>query len=145
MSRENVELIRSIQPGPKVDLVALFSDEAPTAQLAETLGHLLDPAFECALRFPGATPTLYSGLDGLRACWLDWLAPWTSYRVELESLIDLEERVVTLTRDYGRREPGAPEVGQDSAAVWTVREGRIVRAEFYADRAEGLASVGSPS
>jgi ketosteroid isomerase-like protein len=33
-------------------------------------------------------------------------------------------------------------VEQRNAAVWTVRDGRIVRAEFYADRAEGLASVG---
>jgi ketosteroid isomerase-like protein len=91
--------------------------------------------------FPGGHATLYSGFDGLRDCWLDWLAPWTSYRVEVEKLIDVGERVVTLTRDYGRREPGAPEVGQDSAAIWTVRGGRIVRAEFYADRAEGLASI----
>lgn len=142
MSAENVELIRSFQPGPEVDLVALFSDEGATARLAEALGHVVDPAFECALRFPGAGPTLYAGLDGLRACWLDWLAPWASYRTEIEELIDAGDQVVVVGRDYARRERGAPEVRLTFAGVWTLRDGRAIRAEFYADRAEGLASAG---
>jgi quercetin dioxygenase-like cupin family protein len=28
------------------------------------------------------------------------------------------------------------------AAIWTVREAKVVRAEFYADRSEGLAAAG---
>jgi ketosteroid isomerase-like protein len=139
---ENVELIRSFQPGPDADLVELFSDDGATARLAAALGHLLDPAFECALRFPGAAPTFYPGLDGLRACWLDWLAPWASYRTEIEELIDVGDRVVVVGRDYARRERGAPEVRLTFAGVWTLRDRRLIRAEFYADRAEGLAAAG---
>jgi ketosteroid isomerase-like protein len=142
VSAENVELIWSFQPGPEVDLVALFSDDRATARLAEALGHLVDPAFECALRFPGAAPTFYAGLDGLRACWLDWLAPWASYRTEIEELIDAGDQVVVVGRDYARRERGASEVRLTFAGVWTFRDGRPIRAEFYADRAEGLASAG---
>jgi ketosteroid isomerase-like protein len=52
------------------------------------------------------------------------------------------ERVVVLVRDYGKREADAPEVELRGAAIWTVRGGRIVRAESHADRAEALASVG---
>jgi ketosteroid isomerase-like protein len=142
VSADNVALIRSFQPGPEVDLVALFSDEGATARLAEALGHVVDHAFECALRFPGAGPTFYAGLDGLRACWLDWLAPWASYRTEIEELIDAGDQVVVVGRDYARRERGAPEVRLTFAGVWTLRDGQAIRAEFYADRAEGLASVG---
>jgi ketosteroid isomerase-like protein len=142
VSAENVELIRSIQPGPEADLVALFAD-AGAARLADVLAPLLDPGFECAMHlFPGAPPTVYSGLDGLRACWRDWVAPWASYRTEIERLIDLGERVVTVVRDYGRREQSAAEVEMRAAAVYTVQGGRIIRAEFYEDRAEALASVG---
>ena len=57
MSQENVELVRSFLPGPEVDLVALFTDDAANAQLAETFGHLLDPAFVCFFHFPAAPPT----------------------------------------------------------------------------------------
>jgi ketosteroid isomerase-like protein len=83
------------------------------------------------------------GLHGLRAGWLDWLAPWASYRAEIEELIDLGDRVVSVLCDYARREPDAPEVALKSAAVWTVRDGRIVRAEFYTGgRDEALKAAG---
>jgi hypothetical protein len=143
VSAENVELIRSLQPLPKTDLVALFTDDAATARMAQALGHLLDPGFLSFFHFPGAQPTSYAGLDGMRTGWLDWLAPWASYRTEIERLIDLGERVVTVVRDYARRQPGAPEVDFLGATIWTVRDGRVVRVDFYAGgRAEALASVG---
>jgi hypothetical protein len=143
VSAENVELIRSLLPDSEMDLVAQFADDAAASRLAGTFGHVFDPAVECAFHvFPGASPNLYSGPDGLRAGWLDWLSPWASYRTETEELIDAGDSVVVIFRDYARREPGAPEVELRGAAVWTVRDGRIVRVEHYADRAEGLASVG---
>src|SRR5438445_703407 len=117
VSDENVELIRSIQPGPEADLVALFAD-AGVARQSDMLRPLLDPGFECAMHlFPGAPPTVYSGLDGLRACWRDWVAPWASYRTEIERLIDLGERAVTVVRDYGRREQSTAEVEMRAVAV----------------------------
>lgn len=144
MSAENVELIRSLQPDPEVDIVTLFADDDAAGELADALADLLDPAFACALCLPGAAPTTYSGLDGLRAIWRDWLAPWANYRTEIEDLIDVGEHVVVLVRDYGRREPGAPEVVMMAATIWTVRDEKIVRAEFYADRTEALAAIGLP-
>jgi len=142
VSAENVELIRSIQPGPEADLVALFAD-AGAARQVDVLASLLDPGFECAMHlFPGAPPTAYSGLDGLRACGRDWLAPWASYRTEIDKLIDAGESVVAIVRDYGRREQSGAEVEMRAAAAYTVQGGRIARAEFYANRAEALASVG---
>jgi ketosteroid isomerase-like protein len=142
VSAENVELIRSIQPRPEVDLVTLFADAGADRQ-ADRLGPLLDRGFECAMHlFPGAPATVYSGLDGLRACWRDWLAPWASYRTEIDKLIDAGDSVVAIVRDHGRREQSAAEVEMRAAAVYTVQGGRIIRAEYYADRAEALASVG---
>ena len=32
----------------------------------------------------------YTGLDGLRNLWLEWLAPWTTYRMEAEDVITSE-------------------------------------------------------
>lgn len=144
MSQENVELIRSLQPRPEANLVELFTDDLANARMADALVHLLDPAFVCFIHFPGdAEPASYSGLDGLRQGWLDWLGPWTTYRTEIEELIDLGERVVAIIRDYARSEPDAPEVDIRAATIWTVRDGRVHRVDFYAGgRAEALASVG---
>jgi hypothetical protein len=104
---------------------------------------LFDPAFVSVKHLPGAEPEAAQGLYGLRAGWLDWLAPWASYRTEIEEMIDLGDRVVTVLCDYGRRGPDAPEVALKSATVWTVSDVLIVRAEFYAGgRVEALAAVG---
>lgn len=47
-------------------------------------------------------------------------------------MIDLGERVLAVVCDYGQREPDAPEVALNTATVWTVRDGLIVRADLYA-------------
>ncbi len=44
------------------------------------------------------------GLDGMRAGWLDWLAPWVQYRTEVEDVLDAGDRAHVITRDFGRRE-----------------------------------------
>lgn len=39
----------------------------------------------------------------MRTGWLDWLAPWVQYRTEVENVLDAGDRVLVLTRDFGRR------------------------------------------
>jgi hypothetical protein len=62
-----------------------------------------------------------------------------SYRTEIEEMIGLGDRVMAVLCDYARREPDAPEVALKAATAWPVRDGRVVRAEFYArGRAEAV-------
>jgi ketosteroid isomerase-like protein len=143
MSQENVALVRSLLPRPDTDMVALFNDDSAAGELMQTWAPSLDPDFVSVKHFPGADADTAQGLHGLRAGWLDWLAPWESYRTEIEEMIDLGDRVVSVICDYARREPQAPEVALKSAVVWTVRDGRIARAEFYTGgRAEALEAIG---
>jgi len=121
--------------------VALFHDEGTAGDFDRLFAAFFHPDCECILHLPGAEPAVYVGLDGWRKGWGDWLGPWVSYRSEIEELLDVGERVVVLDRDYARREPGAPEIGQIAAAVWTVRDGKVARAEFYAHRSEALKAV----
>jgi ketosteroid isomerase-like protein len=142
MSQQDVELIRSVLPGPGADMIRLWSDDSPGGELMRTWAPVLGVDFVAVKHFPGGEPDTSHGLHGLRAGWLDWLAPWASYRTEIEEMIDLGDRVVSVICDYGRREPDAPEVALKSAVVWTVRDGRIERAEFYTGgRAEALEAV----
>jgi ketosteroid isomerase-like protein len=50
--------------------------------------------------------------------------------------------VLVLVRAFGRLEGSQGEVENTSASVWTVREGKIARVEFYIDRAEALKAAG---
>jgi ketosteroid isomerase-like protein len=142
MSQENVELVRQLQPGPDMDLAHVVRDERLVTAWIEAVAPFFHSDFECALRWIDTDPTTYPGLGGMRTGWLDWLAPWVQYRTEVEDVLDAGDRVLVLTRDFGRREGSTQEVELLGAAVWTIRNGKIVRAEFYPDRAEALEAVG---
>jgi ketosteroid isomerase-like protein len=141
MSQENVELVRQLQPGREVDLARALRDDDIAQALLESIAPFVHADFESVGRtaLQGVSGT---GLDGLREVWLDWLKPWESYRVEVEDVIDAGDQAVVLIRDFGRQRGSAAEVSILGAAVWTVREGKIARAEFYADRTEALEAVG---
>jgi ketosteroid isomerase-like protein len=50
--------------------------------------------------------------------------------------------VLVLTNDHARPKGASAEVNFLGAPVWTVREGKVARIEFYWNRADGLAAVG---
>ncbi len=85
---------------------------------------------------------LTQGLDGLRAARLDCFCRG-SYRAGVEDVIDAHEgRVVVLTRDHARPKGADAEVNFMGAPLWTVRDGKVARIEFYWKRAEGLQPQG---
>src|SRR4051812_27815010 len=88
--------------------------------------------FECVFVRDDVGRAIYSGLDGLRAAWRDWLQPWESYYAGVEDVIDAGNgRVVVLTRDHARPKGTSSEVTFLGAPVWTVRQGKVARIEFY--------------
>ncbi len=142
MSAENVELVRSLQLDPDVDVATLVNDDDAAERLRAAIGRLFHPTVQCTMRLPGMAPVAYSGLDGLRLAWRDWLMQWASYRVEIEDVIDRGERVVVLLRGHGRHEPGAPEVTRRRASVWTLHDRRVSRVDFNVPYGEAVAADG---
>jgi len=144
MSQENVEIVRRLQPDPKADLVELFvrgADDAEVEAATAAAAPAFTDDFVCVFHALSNEPR--RGLRGLRECWLDWLAPWESYRAEIEELIDAGDRVLVLSRDIGLRAGMDKEVDFHGSAVWTVRRGKVARAEFFtADRASALEAAG---
>ena len=141
MSAENVELIRSLQVDPDVDVAALVKDDAASGRLRDVLERLFHPSVECTMRFPGMARVAYSGLDGLHDAWRDWMKHWASYRHEIEEVIDGGESVVVLHRSVARPRAGTPEVTRRRATVWTVRDRRVASVDFNVPPAEALAAV----
>jgi ketosteroid isomerase-like protein len=143
MSRENVELVRGLQPSRDTDLVALLRDDVTAAALMETLSPFFHEDVEIVgPTFVAGEGVRFVGLEGLRAAWLDWLEPWESYRVEVEDVIDAGDEAVVLVRDYGRPAGMSVEARVVAGAVWTVRDGRVARVAFYLNRSEALEAVG---
>ena len=140
MSRRNVKLLEAILPGPDTDVANLFRDERLFVSTAEALEDLFHPDVESvpAWRGPGTT---YSGIDGFREMWIDWLEPWATYRVQVDEMIEVGDGVAVLVRDRARRHGMDVEVELISGSVWTFRDGKIARVEFYANREELRAAT----
>jgi SnoaL-like domain len=135
MSQESVEIVMGLMPAPEVDIAPLFRDDEMWAALSEALAPLIHPDFVCIN--PG-TPgeRAYVGLEGFRAFWLDWLAPWASYRAEVEKAIDCGDRVLVLADNFGCLHGSDQEVKVAPASVYGFLDGKIARYEGYLIRDE---------
>jgi ketosteroid isomerase-like protein len=142
VSQENVELVLSVQIAPDADVTKLFRDDALWAANLDTRATVIHPDFECIVRAGIGGDRRYTGTEGMRRMFMDWLAPWDSYRVEIEKAIDCGERVLVFVKAFGRLEGSDEEVGVRTCEVWTVRDGKIARWESFLDRSEALKAVG---
>jgi len=142
MSQENVELVLGSIPASNVDIAPFFRDDEMWARLAAAWTRFLHSDFQCTAALFGSEISYGVGIDSFRALWLDWLAPWETYRTETEETIDLGDRVVWLGLDFGRRKGSTAEVKGDVAVLWTFRDGKVARWDGYTDRAEALKAVG---
>ena len=142
MSQANVDLVRSLHMAPDMDMAEVFRSDEMWSALTNAVGHLFHPDFETVPPGVPRTERVYVGIDGFRAAWLGWLEPWLTYRDEIEQILDAGDRVLVLVHDYGRREGSTEEIKIDGSGVWTVRDGKIARTEFFALRSEAFAAAG---
>ncbi len=140
----NVELVHAVNTAfaNEGDAVALLRDEQRWDALFTAGLPLFHEDFETVVRGWPAGKMTYPGLRGQRRFWEDWLAPWVEYRQELWRTVDLGDRVLVLFHDFGRREDGMREIRGETAGIWTVRDGKIARMEFFLSPDEALKAVG---
>ena len=114
------------------------------AEVGQGLEGRFDPALE--VHFypdqPGAFGTL-RGLEGLARGWGEWLEPWGSYRYEVEDYVDAGGgTVVVLARVRARTHRDSVEIEHAPAVVCQVRDGRLVRLDFYLERRDAPGDLG---
>src|SRR2546421_12810517 len=88
MSHENVELVRSLQPEPGMDLVALFRDEAGAARLLDALGPFLHDDVVIVAGAGILGQGSWVGLEGLKAAWAEWLGAVGGHPTAIEGGVD---------------------------------------------------------
>ena len=130
MATENAELVRR--------LYERFNarDFAPRDLVADDF-ELHDPDL------PGGG--VFRGPEGLANYLQQYADAWAEYRVEIEELREVGDRVVELLRHVGRGKGSGVESELRDAHVWTVRNGLAVRWRTYLDRADALRDVGLAS
>jgi ketosteroid isomerase-like protein len=67
---------------------------------------------------------------------------WEERRLEPEEFIDAGHRVVVLVREFRRGKGSGIELEAETAVVFDVRGGRVVRMQGYMDQAKALEAAG---
>jgi ketosteroid isomerase-like protein len=94
----------------------------------------------------GPAPSSSTGLAGMAEAYLDFLSAWDWYRVEVDEYRALDDRrVLVLHRciAHGKRSGlDMAQVRTESATLFHVRDGKVVRLLVYWDRDRALADLG---
>jgi ketosteroid isomerase-like protein len=129
MSQENVEIVRR-------------GYEALDRGDIQTILNLMDSEIEIRANplHPDWEPRY--GRDGFLSSLQAWLEPWKTYRIEVDELIDVREKVLVVCREFGRREDAGFEIEARAYHVWTLRDGKGVRFATFFERSEALEAAG---
>lgn len=120
-------------PPDGTDLVVVFGEAG-----AFSAGGLVRD--DAPVRFVAPSAELKgTGPEGFYATWEDWLAPWESYRMYTQELVDCGDRVVALVQLVGVTRRDGVEMGHEAATVFRFAGGRIAEIVFTMDRDEALA------
>jgi ketosteroid isomerase-like protein len=129
MSKENVEIVRRG-----------FEHFQATG---EFLPEIVDPEFVWDMsNFRGwPEEKTYAGIEGAQRFMRDWLEAWDDWQFDVESFHDVGDKVVAIVRQRGRAKTTGMSVDMIFAQVLTVRHGKQVRMEMYADPTEALEAA----
>jgi ketosteroid isomerase-like protein len=128
MSEENVEIVRrSYDAYGRGDLEAALVDLDPEIEIYD---HDIPESSE------------YRGLEGLFRWQADWESSWESWRWEPEEFIEAGERVVAVLRVHAKGRQSGADVERVDGAVWTLREGKCVRLDYFGSRDQALEAAG---
>ncbi len=88
----------------------------------------------------------YRGREGVERWLSDWEAAWSEFGMDAEELIDAADgRVLALVRMHATGRESAVTVERDDAILYELRDGLIVRIDYFNDRSEALAAAGLSS
>jgi ketosteroid isomerase-like protein len=127
MSQQDVELVRPIYEG------------WARGDFSET--GVFDPEVEFVMSdwpHPGSA----RGVDGMNRMWQGVLSAWEDFRAEPVRFVDAGRSVLVFNHIHAVGRESRADVSADTATVWTLDEGRVVRLVLYWDTDKALAEAG---
>ena len=86
--------------------------------------------------------TVYLGHEGVRMFWRTWFAAWETVDFEYEEFIDAGDQVLCILSQRMRGRTSGVELEWSSyAQLWTIRDGKVIRVQFFANREEALEAA----
>ena len=130
MSQENVERAREF-------LEAWIRNDAEAVE--RLLRDFVAPDVEID---PLYLDQVYAGTGGFRQMWADIFETWEDYRLEVDEIIDLGERLLVMCRILGRGPGSGVPIDQRLAVLITMDGDKVARIKSFASKAEALEAAG---
>jgi ketosteroid isomerase-like protein len=131
MSRENVEAVRrGLEAWNDGDLDAMLKVLDPEVELTPVIAQLVEGG-----------DAAYRGIPGARRFWEDWRIAW-DFRFGALDLREVGDCVVMITQASVTSEASGLDLDTPMAAVFKLRDGRVLQMTSYLDPAEALTAVG---
>jgi uncharacterized protein len=130
MSQENVDLVRwALEAFPRGDMEEMLSFMDPEGELHSAI-------------VGGAEGNVYRGHEGFRRWYADSFESFEELQNDWLEFRDLGNRVLAFGRVHARGRESGVEIDSPMAWVFTVRGGKLVKAEGFLDPAEALEAAG---
>ena len=129
MSQQNVELVRSVYDGWS------------RGDFSQTDAFHPEIEFEM-VDWPHQTRV--RGIEAMRDTWRATLSAWEGFRAIPTEYIDCGRNVLVLNHIEGSGKESGADVSADTATLWTVEEGKVVRLALYWDIAAAREAASGP-
>ena len=129
MSQDNVEIVRRI-----------YANWAPES--SPTDSNLLHPDIEWVNPSDAVEPGTRVGIEAFSSITDRLDETIGALRMDVERFIDAGDRVVVIATMRGHGSASGVEVERRHGSVWTIRDGKAVRFQWFRDPDEALEAVG---
>lgn len=131
MSEENVNVVRAfLDATTRRDMARVVELADPEIELHGTVGGVEEGRIYRGL---GEVIREYDEVDG---------EAWEERRIEPEGFLDADDDVVVMFHEFRRGKGSGVELELDTAAVFTVRDGRVARMQGFMDPAAARKAAG---
>jgi ketosteroid isomerase-like protein len=84
------------------------------------------------------------GLSAMEEANEAWRHSWEDFRMDIEEAFDLRDSVVAIIRQHGVGKDTGAEVALLTYGVFSLRNSKIIRAEFFDSKTAALEAAGLP-
>jgi ketosteroid isomerase-like protein len=139
MTSANVEIVREV--------MSLVEDarNGDLSHLEEQIARLRDLVTDDAeidMSRRVFNPQVYRGLDGMRRLLGEVREVWEEWHVIPERFLDTGDRVVVIETVHARGRASGVELASRTAAIWTLRNGKVISVRTGIKIEEALKAVG---
>ncbi len=128
MSQENVDLVREVHDGWARGDFGIGADRLALDFEWHQFPQAVEPGTHRGEEVGGALRKIFDVYENVR--------------VEATEFVDAGDKVVVIGRTRGTAKGSDLQLDTRVALVWTLRDGKLARSEFFTDRREALEAVG---